>query len=1108
MGKCGGRELNYISDVDVAVRRRAASTASRRSRPLQPATRLAQTLMRACVDADGRGHDLGGRPQPAAGGQAGRAGAHPRLLRRLLPALGVDLGVPGAAQGAARRRRPRPRRALRRARHADGVGGGRPAELRRGRAGHAPPRRAERAGQGRRPPAQARGRRPARRRVQRAAAAARARPQRRDAAQRDHARRARVARHVGVRRARGRQRSEHVVRASCARSSTACSCTGCAAPTSSRTRDDDLRRIARSMGMRSDPVAELTDALRRHRREVRRLHEKLFYRPLLNAVARLDAGEARLTPEAARQRLEALGYTDPAGALRHLEALTSGVTRRAAIQRTLLPVMLGWFAGAPDPDAGLLAFRRMSDALGSTPWYLRLLRDESLAAQRLARVLASSRYAADLLLRAPEARHDARRRRRARAARARGARRARRSPRPGATTTRRWRSPRCARCAAASCSAPRSPSCSAWPRSTRRASRSRRSRRRPSPARSRSPCAPWRRERGSAAADADARRGDGPLRRRRARLRQRRRRACSCTTRCPAPTSARRTRRRSPSPTSCAGCSCCPTPDPPLEIDADLRPEGRNGPLVRTLASYAAYYERWSSAWEAQALLRAEPVAGDADARCARSSSSSTRCATPRAASPRPPCARSDGSRRGWRPSGCPRGADPGLHTKLGRGGLSDVEWVAQLLQLQHGHEAARTADDPHRCPRSAAAVDAGLLDAEDAEHLVAAWRIATRVRDAVMLVTRHGERHGADRRARPRRRVPGARIPSGRERSAAGRLPSDHASGTRGRGEGVLRVSDGRDAGRTLAREAARGRARRARRPRVPGSGPRPGDERGRRPDRPRRARPARARRHRLRAARRRHLRRLVRARRSSAPLCSARSPTGSPPQSLMLRRRRRAGDRRSACSRSPPAPTLPLWVLFVLLFVAELFTPLFESARAASDPGHPRDARSSSRSAPGSRARCTSPTRRSAWCSAASSSSSRLAGSARSSTRSRSCCRSRSSSFCMKPRPRRSSRPSRSATLVADLARGLVAAHGRPVAARARAARLGAWRPRSWRPRRWRSPTSATRASPTPGAACSWRRSSPVPRSARSRRTPSARASSSTCCCRSPSRCACRCW
>ena len=81
--------------------------------------------------------------------------------------------------------------------------------------------------------------------------------------------------------------------------------------------------------------------------------------------------------------------------------------------------MLGWFAEAPDPDAGLLAFRQVSDALGTTPWYLRLLRDEGAAAERLARVLASSRYAADLLLRAPEAVRAARRRRRAAPARAR-----------------------------------------------------------------------------------------------------------------------------------------------------------------------------------------------------------------------------------------------------------------------------------------------------------------------------------------------------------------------------------------------------------------------------------------------------------------------------------------------------------------------------------------------------------------------------------------------------------------------------------------------------------------------------------------------------------------
>src|SRR5499427_3634103 len=153
---------------------------------------------------------------------------------------------------------------------------------------------------------------------------------------------------------------------------------------------------------RADPAAELTAAWRQHAAEVRRLHEKLFYRPLLEAVARLPSEAARLTPEAAQARLEALGYTDPAGALRHIEALTSGVSRRAAIQRTLLPVMLGWFADAAQPDTGLLGFHQVSDALGNSPWYLRLLRDDTMVARRMARVLAASRYATDLLLRQPE----------------------------------------------------------------------------------------------------------------------------------------------------------------------------------------------------------------------------------------------------------------------------------------------------------------------------------------------------------------------------------------------------------------------------------------------------------------------------------------------------------------------------------------------------------------------------------------------------------------------------------------------------------------------------------------------------------------------------------
>ncbi len=164
---------------------------------------------------------------------------------------------------------------------------------------------------------------------------------------------------------------------------------------------DDRRRLARAA--RLGGTDGLDKMWRSTRAVVRPLHERLFYRPVLAAAARLTADEARLTPDAARTRLQALGYTDPAGAMRHLEALTEGVSRRAAIQRQLLPVLLGWFAEGADPDGGLLAFRQVSDALGTTHWYLKMLRDSGAGAERIATVLSGGQYAATLLARLPEA---------------------------------------------------------------------------------------------------------------------------------------------------------------------------------------------------------------------------------------------------------------------------------------------------------------------------------------------------------------------------------------------------------------------------------------------------------------------------------------------------------------------------------------------------------------------------------------------------------------------------------------------------------------------------------------------------------------------------------
>jgi len=176
-----------------------------------------------------------------------------------------------------------------------------------------------------------------------------------------------------------------------------------------------------------------------------------------------------------------------------------------------------------------------------------------------------------------------------------------------------------------------------------------------------------------------------------------------------------------------------PAPEPALGIDADLRPEGRQGPLVRSLAAYERYYADWSKIWEAQALLRARFVCGD-DGLGERFLALADRVRYPaRGLTPeqvteiRRIKARVDTER-------LPRGADPATHAKLGRGGLADVEWTVQLLQLRHAHaiEALRT---PRTLDALAAAEAAGLVEPADAAALSAGWLMATRVRNALMLV-------------------------------------------------------------------------------------------------------------------------------------------------------------------------------------------------------------------------------------------------------------------------------------------------------------------------------------------------------------------------------------
>ncbi|MBT2504116.1 bifunctional [glutamine synthetase] adenylyltransferase/[glutamine synthetase]-adenylyl-L-tyrosine phosphorylase [Curtobacterium sp. ISL-83] len=484
--------------------------------------------------------------------------------------------------------------------------------------------------------------------------------------------------------------------------------------------EEELRVLARSSGLATSAPA-LETRWRGVKLEVRGLHERLFYRPLLSAVAASD-GEIALTTGQAADRLGAIGFVDPDGALRHIRALTQGTSRRAAIQRNLLPVLLRWMAEGPAADRALLAFRRLSDTLGESSWFLRMLRDSSGAAHSLTTVLSESAFLSGLLERFPEAvawldEPEALLR-----------------PRPiesllaemTATTARHGNDV---------------DGSAALVRSARR----RETLRLGMAAvlghldvNALGPALTDITESTLAGALALARR-DAPEGLEFGVIAMGRYGGRELGFGSDADVLyVYRATDLAPEVASRAAQTIVRelgrlTEDTihPFELDVDLRPEGKNGPLVRTLDSYGAYYARWSLTWEAQALLRARGAVGDEQLlrdfeHLADRTRYPERIADLQIREVRRIKARVESER-------LPRGADPARHLKLGRGSLSDVEWFVQLLQLQYaltvpGLRTTSTLDALQ------AAADAGLVQPEDAERLGAAWRFASRARSALVL--------------------------------------------------------------------------------------------------------------------------------------------------------------------------------------------------------------------------------------------------------------------------------------------------------------------------------------------------------------------------------------
>jgi [glutamine synthetase] adenylyltransferase / [glutamine synthetase]-adenylyl-L-tyrosine phosphorylase len=500
------------------------------------------------------------------------------------------------------------------------------------------------------------------------------------------------------------------------------------------------RWLAATMGYRDTQQGSALEAFeadrRRHAAAVRGLHAKLFYRPLLEAFGAVPAG---LEPEGAAERLAALGFANPDRAMAHLRALTAGLSRRATVLRAMLPVMLPWLAEAPDPDGGLAALRVLAERLGDRAALLGMLRDNPATAELLCTVLGASRLLGDLLARHPEL------------LTAMADEGGLAAPRPVGELTAE---------ATAIVGRHQEPT-AAWD-GLRRFKRRELVR--------------------VAVRDLAGRAGVEDVGAELTALAE----AClEAGLQVAARTVAEEAGEPVPGgfgrlplrlavlgmgklgggelnyvsdldvvfchePAAgadaeeagrlalrvvrelLAGLSAVTPEGTCFRVDADLRPEGRNGPLSRTLASYQAYWDRWAQPWELQALIKARPVAGDRELAGRFLAPAWARTYPPRldpatVAEVRRIKARVEAER-------LPAGADPRLHLKLGQGGLADVEWTAQLLQLRLG--GTRPEVRVQGTLSAVAALEqAGALEPGEADWLVDAYRLCLRIRNLAYLV-------------------------------------------------------------------------------------------------------------------------------------------------------------------------------------------------------------------------------------------------------------------------------------------------------------------------------------------------------------------------------------
>ncbi len=167
-----------------------------------------------------------------------------------------------------------------------------------------------------------------------------------------------------------------------------------------------------------------------------------------------------------------------------------------------------------------------------------------------------------------------------------------------------------------------------------------------------------------------------------------------------------------------------------FRIDMRLRPQGTKGALVCSRAALLEYYESWGRTWERQMLIKARPVAGDLELGAALLQEL------------RPfiypkyldlKAIRDVHGLKRTIEQQADRAGDAGVDVKLGPGGIRDIEFAIQFLQLLNGgrRPALRTGNT---LAAIAAAADAELLTGKDATELAAAYRFLRRVENRLQL--------------------------------------------------------------------------------------------------------------------------------------------------------------------------------------------------------------------------------------------------------------------------------------------------------------------------------------------------------------------------------------